>query len=140
MRIHLLHLGNIRICSIVDATTPYSAGAVVKYTGIEIAIGVIDSHWTSPFWAPDSMQFDQASAHKGFNDSLSFQGVNLKPIHARRHNKNVIESKNKVVRDIFLCTKSSNSDFSEIMAAQKADRISNYLYGCCGVPSVTDNG
>ena len=43
--------------------------------------------------------------------------------------KNVIESKHKTMRDIFLRIKSNNADFSETAAAQQAIRISNELYG-----------
>ena len=61
-------------------------------TGMEAAIGVLDSHWISPSWAPDSIQFDQAFANKEFSDFLSLHGINPRPIPARRHNKNLIES------------------------------------------------
>ena len=101
MIITLFHFGNLRICHIIDSKTRYSAGAVVNDTGMEVAIGVLDSHWISPVWAHDSIQFDQAYANKEFNDFLSLHRINPRPIPARRHNKNVIESKRKMIRDIF---------------------------------------
>ena len=42
-------LVNLRICHVMDATTRYSAEAVVNNTGMEAAIGVLDSHWISYF-------------------------------------------------------------------------------------------
>ena len=112
------HLGNVRIYHIKDVTTRYSAGAVVKGTEMEAAVGILDSHWVRPLWTPDSIQFDQNFANQELNDFLSLHGINPSPIPARRHNKNVFEWKVKVIRDIFLHTKSSNTDFSEIMAAE----------------------
>ncbi len=38
------HVGNMRICRIMDAATHYSVGAAVPYTGMESAINALDSH------------------------------------------------------------------------------------------------
>ena len=68
---------------------------------MQAAIEILDSHWISPFWATDFIQFDQAFANKEANDFLSLHGINPRPVPALRHNKNIIESKNKGIRDIF---------------------------------------
>ena len=43
--------------------------------------------------------------------------------------KNVLESKHKIIRDIFLPLKSENGNISDTIAAQQSIRISNDLYG-----------
>ena len=43
------HIDNLPICHLMVAVTRYSAGDVVKYTGMEAAIVVLYSHWISPF-------------------------------------------------------------------------------------------
>ena len=123
------HLGNLRMCHIVDASTRYSAGIVVPDTGMQTAIEAFDLLWISLFWAPISIQFDQAFDKKEFNEFLALHGINARPIPAGRHNKDVIESKHKIIRDIFLHIKTSLPEFSETLAAQQAIRISNDLYG-----------
>ena len=42
--------------------------------------------------------------------------------------KNAIESKHKIIRDLFLRIQSDDTDFSEIIAAKQAICISNDLY------------
>ena len=70
-----------------------------------------------------------ASASKDFTDFLSLRDITARPIPARRHNKNVIESRHKVIRDIFVCIRSDNAAYIETMSARQAIRISNDLYG-----------
>ena len=75
MCIDHLQVGNLRICHVMDATTRYSAGTVVNGTGMEAAIGVVDSHWISPFWAPESIQIDQDFANKEFSVAYHFTAL-----------------------------------------------------------------
>ena len=71
----------------MDATTRYSVGAVVPDTSMQTAIEVLYSNLISPFWAPDSIQFDQAFASKEFNDFLSLHGINPTHVPERCHKK-----------------------------------------------------
>ncbi len=128
-RIDHLHLGNMRICHIMDAATRYSVGAVVPDTGMVSAIDVLDSHWISQFWAPNSMQFDQAFDNEIFKNFLNVYGIESRPIPARRHNKNALESKHKIIRDIFIRLQSESDPSPEAMRAQQAIIISNDSYG-----------
>ena len=123
------HLGNFRICRIMCASTRCAVGAVVPYTGMESAIYGFDSHWISQLWAPAAVHFYQAFANEPFLQFLKFHGIEPRPIPARRHYKNVLESKHKVVHDIFLRLKLDDSDVREPLLAQQSIRISNYLYG-----------
>ncbi len=55
--------------------------------------------------------------------------VKLLPIPARRHNKNVFESKHKVLRDIYTRISYEDKDTSPDLLIQRMFRISNLLYG-----------
>ena len=127
--IHHFHLGNLHICHVMDGTKRYSTGAIVPHTGMKAAVWVLDSYWISPFWVLESIQFDQAFANKEFTEFLSLHGINARSVPAQCHNKNVIESKHKVIKDIFLRTKSTNADLCETLAVQQAIHISNDLCG-----------
>ena len=71
----------------MDASTRYSAGSVIPNTGMKAAIEALDSHWIFHFWAPNSIQFDQASASKEFIEFLPLHDIIARPVPARRHNK-----------------------------------------------------
>ena len=60
---------------------------------------------------------------------LSTFDVENRPIPARRHYKNVLESKHKIIKDIFLQVKENNETLSDTIPAQQAIRISNGRYG-----------
>ncbi len=60
------HLGNLRLCHIMCASTRYSIASVVPNTGMEAAIHALEAHWISEFWAPKAIQFDQAFANELF--------------------------------------------------------------------------
>ena len=113
----------------MDATTRYSADAVVSDTEMEAAIGVIDSFWISPFWVPNYLQLDRAFSRIELNDFLSLHGINPGPIPARPHNENMIESKHKTIRDVFLRISSNSDRLSDIIGPQQDIRTSNDLYG-----------
>ncbi len=96
---------------------------------MEAATSILDSHWISQFWAPKAIQFDQAFANERFLQFLELYGIERRPIPARRHNKNVLESKHKVIRDILLRLENGSDDVGESLRAQQSIRISNDLYG-----------
>ncbi len=58
---------------------------------MEAAIYALDAHWISQFWAPKSIQLDQAFANELFQKFFDRHGIETRPIPARRHNKNVLE-------------------------------------------------
>ena len=124
-----LHLGNSRVCHVMDATTRYSVGSVVPDVSMEHSIHTIESNWISPFWAPEAIQFDQAFDNAKFQDYLQLYDITPRPIPARRHNKNVLESKHRVIRDIFLRLSDHQENTNEGLLIQQAIRISNDLYG-----------
>ena len=123
------HLSSLRICYIMCASTCYSVGAVVPNTGMESAIYGFDSHWISQFWAPAAIQSDFAFPNEPFLQFLEFHCIGTRSIPARWHNKNLLESKQKVIRDVFLRLNLDDSDVCDPLLAQQLIRISNDLYG-----------
>ena len=71
----------------MDGTTRYSAGAVIPDTGMKSAIGVLDFFWISPFWAPESIQFDQAFENNELTEFLSLHGIDARPVPGRSQQK-----------------------------------------------------
>ncbi len=69
------------------------------------------------------MKFDQAFDNENFQNFLNVYGIESRPIPARRHNKNVLESKHKIIRDIFIRLESESDPYSEAMRAQQAIKI-----------------
>ena len=88
-----------------------------------------DSLWISSLCAPNSTQFGQAFEHKEFNVFLALHDINTRPIPTSGHNKSVIESKYKVIKDIFFRIKTDLLGFSETLAALQAIRVSDELFG-----------
>ena len=128
------HLGHLRICHIMDATTRYSAGAVLNDTGMEAAIGVLESHWIPPFVLLTPHNLIKLLPIKSSMISYHFTAlIRARFLHGPTI-KNVIESKHKIIGDIFLRITSKNDGLSDIIGAQQVIRISNDLYGddtCC---------
>ena len=86
------------------------------------------------FWYPTSVLYDPGFANDIFTDKLRNCNICSHPIPPRRHNKKVLESKNRVLRDIYLrlCDDppvSTEDDGMNSFLIQMAIRISNVLYG-----------
>ena len=113
----------------MDATTRYSVGAVVPDKSVESTIEVLDTHWISQFCTPTVIQFNVVFANDIFCQYLDANGISPRPIPASRHNKNVLESKHKILRDIYLRCKDDDSNVNEKQIAQQSIRMSNELYG-----------
>ena len=127
-----LHLDDNRVFHIMDASSRYSAGDVVDTTAMKQAIASFESLWISPFWTPKTVLYDQAFENGEFKNYLESHDIEIRPIPPRRHNKNVIESKHRIIRDVYLRLKSDTKAIDEKMdrlLVQQALRISNDLYG-----------
>lgn len=92
-----LHLNEMRVFHMMDASTRYSVGSVVQDTSMNSAILLFESLWISAFWEPKAAQFDQAFDNSIFTTYLEKHNIEARPIPARRHNKNVLESKHKII-------------------------------------------
>ena len=116
---------------IMDSYSRYSAGSVVSSTTMGEAIPIFDAHWISAFWAPDTVLYDRAFNTNMFKSYLSDLGSEMRPIPPRRHNKNVLEYKHRIIRDVYLRLKDTKKDQdtpNESLFVQQALRIST-LYG-----------
>eukprot|EP00171_Calliarthron_tuberculosum_P018762 IDg18762t1 len=101
-------------------------------TAMTHAIEVFESTWMSELLVPKVVAFDQAFASELFLSFLDKYGIEKRSISARRHNKNVIELKHRVIRDVYLRLKEDSEDdltVSKTVLVQQALRITNNLYG-----------
>jgi len=127
-----MFLGENCVFHIMDTKSRYSVGAIVESTTMAQAIEVFESTWLSEFWAPDVVAFDQAFDSKLFDQFLQKYGIGKRALPARRHSKNVIESKHRIIRDVYLRLKSSfenDETVSESVLVKQAIRVTNDLYG-----------
>ena len=113
----------------MDASSRYSAETAALDTVMEAAIEVLYSHWIYPVWAPKSIHFDKAFGSNYLKKYLSLQDINVRPISARRHDKNVIELKHKVIRDIFYSSNRIMMNSAKNLATQRTISMSKHLYG-----------
>lgn len=126
------HLDGNRIFHIMDSVARYSVGDVVQEMNMSTAIPIFESLWVSAFWEPKVVLYGSAFDNSEFTMYLESHNIECRPLPPRRHNKNVIESKHRVIRDIFIRLKGSSNDTTinrERLLVQQAMRISNDLYG-----------
>ena len=112
----------------MDASTRYSHGAVVESTNIAEAILYFEMLWATRYGYPNNIVYDKAFDCAEFKEYISKTGIIGNPVPSRRHNKNVLESKHKVLRDIYMRLGNENNDCPRILI-QHMFRISNLLYG-----------
>ena len=115
----------------MDSSTRLSQGAIVTTKTVREAIDHFEMIWVSQYGYPESLLADQAFITDEFKRYADSVGMNLLPVPSRRHNKNVLESKHRVLRDIFNRIKECNStsDSTDQMVVQQVMRIANNLYG-----------
>ncbi|CAN8074685.1 unnamed protein product [Agarophyton chilense] len=116
----------------MDTVSRYSVGSVVPDTTISSAIVSFDSQWILPFGPPGKVFYDPAFKTVELKKYLSGYGIDTKSLHLRRRNKNVIESNHRIIRDIYLRLKHSNSTMDILnpsLLVQQSLYISNELNG-----------
>lgn len=123
-----LYLDRITVMHVMDATTRYSAGSVVSSPNTADTITVFEAVWIAQFWAPSHVLGDNAFSNNEFKQYLDSHGITFRSIPPRRHNKNVLESKHRVLRDICTRILSQNRAQKPDILIQSILRISNDLY------------
>lgn len=124
-----LFLDEVPVFHATDSVTRYSVGCVVPDTKISHAVKAFDSLWISQFWNPVKVLFDPAFNVDEFKNFLTQYDTQFQTLPPRRHNKNVIESKHRILRDIYLRLKNANPDQDNHILVQHVFRVSNVLYG-----------
>lgn len=97
-----LFLNRHKVFHCMDSVSRCSAGFPVTDTTMSNAITAFEAHWITLFWPPDTVLYDPAFDNSEFTAYLHSLGINASPIPPRRHKNNVLESKHKIIRDIFL--------------------------------------
>ena len=120
---------NLNVLHFMDATTRYSSGLLVPSLSMKDTVVVFMSTWLSDFWPPVNVQGDLAFDNDEFKDYLLLYDIQFRPVPPRRHSKNVLESKHRILRDIYLRLKSERPDDDRRLFVAKMFRISNDLYG-----------
>lgn len=96
------HLEGNRVFHIMDLESGYSTGDVVDTMSMSDEIYLFESLWITQFWTPKTVLHDPAFENTEFTEFLNAQDIEHRPIPRRRHYKNVIESKQHIIRDIYL--------------------------------------
>lgn len=86
----------------MDSATRYSAGIVTTDLHLTIAAIAIETVWTFPLSLTRSVQTESALQHKELTDHSKSSEISLRLVFPRLHSKNVIESRNGVIRFIYL--------------------------------------
>lgn len=115
----------------MDGATRLSTGAVVDTTTMTETIHMFEMLWVSRFGYPEAVVIDKAFDNDEFSAYIKSAGINKLSVPARRHNKNVLESKHKVLRDIFqrLSYNDTVVDTVPHLRVQHMYRVGNLLYG-----------
>ncbi len=90
----------------------YSIGIPVSSTDVQSAMDAIESRWFTEFWPPQFETFDNAFSTAYFKEFLKEYGISPLVIPARRRNKLAIESKHRILRDIFVTLNNANPNSS----------------------------
>lgn len=114
----------------MDLLTRFSTVQVVNSTALNESIISFKSNWVSHFWCPEAIRGDRAFCEGEFNKYIDHLDIKFELVPNGRHYKNAIESKNNVIRSMFIrLTEEDNNELDILLAAYKAVSISNTLYG-----------
>ena len=76
------------------------------------AIEEFETTWIKPFWSPGAVQGDKAFDNATFREYLLAHDIDFRPVPPRRHNKNAIESRNRILRNIYMRLRHANPTIS----------------------------
>lgn len=122
-------LDGITMFHAMDVLSRFSACYIVPDVSVHHALVASESCWLSQSRQPVRVQGDQAFNVEEFPGYLKMFDVKFNQIPSRRHSKNPVESKHRVIRNIFLHLKSAFPHIALDLLAYQAVRVSNDLYG-----------
>eukprot|EP00173_Palmaria_palmata_P004214 Plantae.Rhodophyta-Palmaria_palmata.ctg5272.p1 GENE.Plantae.Rhodophyta-Palmaria_palmata.ctg5272~~Plantae.Rhodophyta-Palmaria_palmata.ctg5272.p1 ORF type:complete len:291 (-),score=14.17 Plantae.Rhodophyta-Palmaria_palmata.ctg5272:290-1162(-) len=117
------------ILHVMETSCRYSTGKPVPSTSVSHATEFFEERYFSEFWIPGSIRFDPAFNTQDFVAWCKQHGIDAEPIPVRRHNKLSIESKHKILRDIYTKLKLANPKARFNLFVARMFDISNILYG-----------
>lgn len=124
-----LFLDMFIVFHIMDSGSRYSVGTTVADTKMATALLAFEAHWITAFWCPETILYDPAFHNSEFEDYVKALDIPIFPLPSRRHNINVLESKHRIIRDVYLRLKHANGSKPHPVLVVEAIRISNDLYG-----------
>ncbi len=80
-------LDDFKVFHVMDSSTRFSVGSVVPDTTMNSAIIAFETHWISPFWAPNAEIYDPAFKNDLMESYLKNNGIEGRPLPPRRHSK-----------------------------------------------------
>lgn len=96
---------------------------------VNVCVTAFESCWLSKFWPPGHVLGYNAFNKEVLRTFLAHYDIQFKPVPARRHSQNSIETKQGIRRSIFLRLSSADRTFSPELRAHQTVRIFNDLYG-----------
>ncbi len=129
LQIDYMWLDGNPVLHLMEHPHRFSIGVPVESTSVDVAIDVIEARWFTEFWVPQIVKFDIQFDTDAFNNFLQENDITPHKIPARRHNKLSMESKHRVLRDIYIRLKHAAPDESFNRRVARTFRISNDLYG-----------
>lgn len=84
------------------------------------------------FWAQVCVEADTAFGNSEFGDYLLSIGTKFRPTPVHFRHKNAIQSKHRVIRDIYLRLRAADPDADSTLQALQTIRMLNNLYGNAG--------
>lgn len=112
----------------MDAKTRYSVGGLVSSTSLKDTTNVVECTWILEFWPPASMQGDHAFNNAEFPNYIKLYDIQFRSAPRRSHSKNVLQSKHRILRDVFLRIESHDETGDPRTLVSKMFRIYNNLY------------
>lgn len=100
------------VIHVMDSSSRYSSGALVADTSKINSIRINDEHCIIPFWSPETNIYDQAFNMDAFRAFMCPRDIAGRQIAPRRHEKNMLESKHRVLRDIYLRLKENSCEYT----------------------------
>lgn len=88
-----------------DSKTSFLAVSPVTFTSLAEDVRSFELLRVSAFWLPEQVRGDQAFANREFTEHARSRGLSLAVYPPRRHSRNSIESKHKIIRDTYFCLK-----------------------------------
>lgn len=85
----------------MESATKYSLGSVVTDVKILTTLTQLNMLGILPFWVPTKVLFGSVFTNADFEGYVKLNWLKMGLLPPSRHSKNVIESKCKVIRDIF---------------------------------------